>query len=124
MEETAKIKWIVDGIAVPENFLDLQSVDLWHDRTVLHFLVEDSQQKRYLNKLNTLAPKGGFVIIAVFSLDGAKKCSGLDVKNYDHKMIAKFLGNDFKLLKYFPNLYKMSSGDLRPYIYTLFQKKD
>jgi hypothetical protein len=41
--------------------------------------------------------KEGLVIIAVFFLDGAKKCSGLDVKKSDRQMIEEYLGNDFKL---------------------------
>jgi hypothetical protein len=60
-----------------------------------------------LETLKKVVRKGGFVIIAVFSLDGAQKCSGLDVKNYDHKMIEEYLGNEFKLRKHFPYLYKM-----------------
>jgi len=66
--------------------------------------------------------KDGYVIIATFSLKGAKKCSGLDVKNYDQNMLAKFLGEDFSLLEFFDYTHYMPSGEPRPYIYTLFQK--
>ena len=121
-EEAENIKWIVDDVTNPRNIYQLESIDLWHDRTVLHFLIEENQQKGYLETLKKLVRKEGFVIIAVFSLEGAKKCSGLDVKNYDRKMIEEYLGKDFKLLKHFSYLYKMPSGDLRPYIYTLFQR--
>jgi ubiquinone/menaquinone biosynthesis C-methylase UbiE len=121
-EEAENIKWIVDDVTNPRNINQLESIDLWHDRTVLHFLIEENQQKGYLETLKKLVRKEGFVIIAVFSLEGAKKCSGLDVKNYDRKMIEEYLGKDFKLLKHFSYLYKMPSGDLRPYIYTLFQR--
>jgi len=120
--ETESVRWIVDDITNPKNINQLDSIDLWHDRTVLHFLIEEDQQRGYLETLKKLVRKGGFVIIAVFSLEGAKKCSGLDVKNYDHNIIDEYLGEDFKLIKYFPYLYQMPSGDLRPYIYTLFQR--
>ena len=121
-EEAEKVKWIVDDVTNPVNLNQLGSIDLWHDRTVLHFLIEENQQKKYLETLKKVVRKEGFVIIAVFSLEGAKKCSGLDVKNYDLKMIEEFLGKDFKLLNYFPYIYKMPSGDIRPYVYTLFQR--
>jgi|SRR5674476_55281 len=121
-EEAEKVKWIVDDITNPYNIIQIGSIDLWHDRTVLHFLIDVNQQKAYLETLKKVVRKDGFVIIAVFSLEGAKKCSGLDVKNYDHNMIEEYLGNNFKLLNHFPYLYKMSSGDIRPYIYTLFQR--
>lgn len=120
--EAQSVRWIVDDITNPKNINQLDSIDLWHDRTVLHFLIEEDQQRGYLETLKKVVRKGGFVIIAVFSLEGAKKCSGLDVKNYDHKMIEEYLGKDFKLLNYYPYLYHMPSGDLRPYVYTLFKR--
>jgi hypothetical protein len=67
--------------------------------------------------------KDGYVIIATFSLKGVKKCAGLDVKNYDHNMLANFLGEDFNLIEYFDYEQYTPSGEIRPYIYTLFQKK-
>ena len=121
-KEAQNVKWIVDDITNPKNISQIDFIDLWHDRTVLHFLIEEDQQRGYLKTLKKIVRKGGFVIIAVFSLEGAKKCSGLDVKNYDHNMIEEFLGDDFKLLNYNPYLYQMPSGDLRPYVYTLFQR--
>lgn len=123
-DEAAKVKWVVDDVTNPENLNQQGSIDLWHDRTVLHFLIDENHQKAYLETLKKVVRKDGFVIIAVFSLEGAKKCSGLDVKNYDHQMIEEFLGKDFKLLNHFPYIYKMPSGDLRPYVYTLFKRTD
>ena len=121
-EEAVKVKWIVDDVTNPYNINQIGSIGLWHDRTVLHFLIEENQQKAYLETLKKVVRKDGFVVIAVFSLEGAKKCSGLDVKNYDHLLIEEYLGKDFKLLNHFPYLYKMPSGDIRPYVYTLFQR--
>jgi EEF1A lysine methyltransferase 2 len=121
-EEAEKVKWIVDDVTNPYNINQMGNIDLWHDRTVLHFLINEDQQKGYLETLKKVVHKEGFVIIAVFSLEGAKKCSGLDVKNYDQNMIKEFLGKEFKLLNHFPYLYKMPSGDIRPYVYTLLQR--
>ena len=121
-EEAKLVKWIVDDITNPEYLTEPGIIDLWHDRTVLHFLTEDNQRKGYLSTLNGLVKVGGFVIIAVFSLEGAKKCSGLDVVNYDHTMISEFLGNEFDLLEHFPYLYIQPSGGERPYEYTLFRR--
>lgn len=115
--------WIIGDITDSQMSNIHPKVDLWHDRTVLHFLTEDKQQLGYLNNLKNLVKVGGFVIIAVFSLDGAKKCSGLDVKNYDHKMIADFLGDEFNLIDHFPYSYIQPLGAERPYIYTLFKRK-
>ena len=120
-EEAQRVKWIVDDITNPK--LLNEKVDLWHDRTVLHFLIEEKQQIGYLSTLKKVVRPGGYVIIAVFSLEGAKKCSGLDVKNYNEQMIREFLGKEFKLLEHFNYLYIQPSGGERPYVYTLFKRK-
>lgn len=72
--------------------------------------------------LKKVVRKGGIVIIAAFSLSGAKKCRGLDVMNYDENLIADFLGKDFKLIEHFDHTYYTPSGEERPYVYTLFQR--
>jgi len=121
-EEAKFVKWIVDDITNPKYLTEIGTIDLWHDRTVLHFLTEKNQRKGYLSTLKQLVKVEGYVIIAVFSLEGAKKCSGLNVVNYDHIMISKFLGNEFELLKHFPYLYIQPTGGERPYVYTLFKR--
>ncbi|HMB45030.1 MAG TPA: class I SAM-dependent methyltransferase [Candidatus Methanoperedens sp.] len=121
-EKTSSVKWIVDDITQPIHIQNLRDIAVWHDRAVLHFLLEERQQQMYLSTLKKVIKKGGYVIIAAFSLKGAKKCSGLDVKNYDQNMLAKFLGEDFRLLEYFYYTFYMPSGKMRPYIYALFQK--
>ena len=121
--ESKKIRFIVEDLTNPTELLSLKDIDLWHDRAVLHFLTHKNQQKTYFDLLKKLVKSKGYVIIAEFNLDGAKKCSGLDVVNYDVKMIQQHLGTDFKLLKSFDYIYTMPSGDKRPYVYTLFQRK-
>ena len=121
-EKASSVRWIVDDITRPEHIHNLRDIAVWHDRAVLHFLLEENEQRMYLSTLKKVIKKGGYVIIAAFSLKGAKKCSGLDVKNYDQNMLANFLGKDFRLLEYFDHTYHMPSGEPRPYIYALFQK--
>ena len=121
-EKASMVRWIVDDITQPIHIQDLRDIAVWHDRAVLHFLLEENQQHMYLSTLKKVIKKGGYVIIAAFSLKGAKKCSGLDVKNYDQNMLAKFLGEDFSLIEYFDYTYYMPSGEPRPYMYALFQK--
>ncbi len=121
-KKASLVKWIVDDITQPTYIEKWEDIALWHDRAVLHFLLEKDQQQMYLNILKRTVKKGGNLIIAAFSLKGARKCSGLDIKNYDQNMLANFLGNEFNLTEYFDYTYKMPSGELRPYIYTLFKK--
>lgn len=54
---------------------------LWHDRAVLHFLVDDADRAAYLATLQTAVPTGA-VILATFAPDGPEQCSGLPVRRY------------------------------------------
>ena len=122
-EEAELVEWIVDDITNPKYLTEIEPVDLWHDRTVLHFLTEENQRNGYLSTLKRLVKVGGYAIIAVFSLEGAKKCSGLDVENYDHMMISQLVGNEFELQEHFHHLYTHPSGSENQYVYTLFNRK-
>jgi len=91
---------------------------------LLHFLLHEEDRLTYFSTLKKVLKKGGFAIIAAFSLEGARKCSGLKVVNYNEKMLAQYLGSSFKLLETFYYTYSMPSGAARPYIYTLFQMEN
>jgi SAM-dependent methyltransferase len=122
-DKSSLVNWIVDDITNPSSISKLRNISLWHDRALLHFLIEDYQRQAYLKTLNSVIRDYGYVIIASFSVDGAKKCSGLNIRNYNQNLISEFLGEGFALLEYFNYLYTMPSGAERPYVYTLFQKK-
>lgn len=117
------VEYIVDDLINPKDLKNIDNVDLWIDRAVLHFFVEENDQKEYFKLLRSKVKKGAFVIFAEFAIDGARKCSGLPVLNYSANMLLERLGKDFKLLEEFDYSYTMPSGDNRPYIYTLFKRK-
>ncbi|OGS74601.1 MAG: hypothetical protein A3F91_01305 [Flavobacteria bacterium RIFCSPLOWO2_12_FULL_35_11] len=121
--KNAHIQFVVDDLTNPSELLKLKNVDLWHDRAVLHFFTEEKQQKAYFDLLKAALKPKGFVILAEFNLEGAKKCSGLDVFNYNEEMLQERLGSDFELLKSFNYTYIQPSGNTKEYVYTLFQKK-
>lgn len=55
---------------------------LWHDRAVLHFLVDDDDRSAYLDTLHRAVPEGA-VVLGAFAADGPEQCSGLPVRRYD-----------------------------------------
>jgi len=117
-----KVQFIVDDLTKPIELLNLKNVDLWHDRAVLHFFTEESQQIAYFNLIKKVVKVDGFVILAEFNLEGAKKCCGLDVVNYNVEMFQSKLGADFELLKSFDYTYIQPSGNKREYVYSLFKR--
>ncbi len=116
------VEYIVDDLTSPNELNRIAPVDLWIDRAVLHFLVDEKDQNTYFNLLKNKIKVGGFALIAEFNLNGAERCSGLPVKRYSKDIIAEKLGDSFKLVDSFDYIYTMPSGDKRPYIYTLFER--
>ena len=117
-----KVEIIIDDLTNPTLLNTIDPVDLWIDRAVLHFFGSEAEQTVYFTLLKRKIMKGGHVILAQFNLEGASKCSGLPVHRYDESMLQKKLGEDFNLIESFDYSYTMPSGELRPYVYTLFQK--
>jgi len=121
-EHSTRIRWIVDDLTDPGKLNTLESIDLWHDRAVLHFFNDPVEQEAYFNLLRKLVKPEGYVIIAAFNLQGAPKCSGLPVFRYDASMLQDRLGEEFQLKETFDYTYIQPSGDTRDYVYTLFQR--
>ncbi|PHS52638.1 MAG: SAM-dependent methyltransferase [Lutibacter sp.] len=123
ISKKSQVQFIVDDLTNPTELLKLNNIDLWHDRAVLHFFTTQQQQQTYFDLIKKNISPEGYVILAEFNIEGAKKCSGLDVFNYNEEMLQERLGSDFKLLKSFNYTYTQPSGNKREYVYTLFQKK-
>lgn len=121
-EKQHQIQFIVDDLVNPTILNDLPQIALWNDRAVLHFFIEEKDQESYFKLLKDKVVINGFVVLATFNLEGATTCSGLPVKRYNAKMLQDQLGNSFKLLKNFDFDYTMPNGEIRKYVYTLFQR--
>ena len=90
------INWIVSDITKFDVF---QKFSLWHDRALFHFLTDPSDREIYVKALINAVRPEGHLIIATFAIGGPKKCSGLEIVQYDsEKMIAE-LGDNFKLVE-------------------------
>jgi ubiquinone/menaquinone biosynthesis C-methylase UbiE len=116
------VQLVADDVTHPERMLEAGPVALWHDRAMLHFLLEDEQVETYFNTLRRMVKVGGHVIISTFSLDGVERCTGLLVRRYSAEMIGERLGADFRMIESFDHLYHNPLGAPRPYIYTLFER--
>ncbi|MFD1292530.1 methyltransferase domain-containing protein [Lutibacter holmesii] len=118
----SNVTFIVDDLTKPTSLLELKNVDLWHDRAVLHFFTQEEQRLAYFKLLKKVVNVEGFVILAEFNLEGAKKCCGLPVYNYNAEMLQNYLGPNFTLLKSFNYTYTQPSGNTREFVYTLFKR--
>lgn len=121
-EEASKINLVVDDLTKSTKLAKISPIDLWIDRAVLHFFVDEIDKKNYFELLKQLVKPGGFSLFAQFSLEGSNACSGLPVLRYSNEMLAAQLGDSFELIETFDYTYTMPSGDERPYIYSLFKR--
>lgn len=116
-------QFIIDDLTDPGLLNDLEPVDLWVDRAVLHFFLIDEEKEAYSQLIHEKVKSGGYVLLAEFSLEGAEKCSGLTVNRYSEAMLKEFMGDDFELIQSMPYSYTNPAGGKRPYIYTLFRRR-
>lgn len=84
--------------------------DVWHDRAVYHFLVEQGDQQRYWDTVRDHLHIGGFVVMATFAEDGPTMCSGLPVQRYSANELVAAMGEGFALVVSERELHRTPSG--------------
>lgn len=96
--------------------------DIWFDRAVLHFLIEENEKKRYFENLKNSLVTNGYVLFSEFAKQDVTKCANLPLYQYSVDEFSSRLGKDFKLVKDEFFEYTMPWGDTRIYLYALFKK--
>lgn len=119
--DTEKVSWVHHDIARPLP-AGLPAIDVWVDRAVLHFLLEEEQIEGYFSNLHVSVKEAGHVLLAEFSAEGAARCAGLDLHHYSAEEMAARLGSEFTLLRQEPYVFINPRGEPRPYTYALFQR--
>jgi SAM-dependent methyltransferase len=88
--EDASVTWIVADLC---DWEPSRTWDVWHDRAVLHFLVDEDDRAAYCDLLRrSLVPEGALVI-GTFAEDGPTECSGLPVRRYSIDELVDLLGD-------------------------------
>lgn len=91
-EKASKVTWIVSDIT---QFQPKTTYDLWHDRATFHFLTTAEELANYTEITNKYVAK--YLFIGTFSTKGPKKCSGLEISQYDENKLSSVF-NRFKKL--------------------------
>ncbi len=118
-ECSSLVRWIVADVTTN---LNLDTVDVWHDRAVFHFLTNLTDRAAYVGLMSRTVISGGYIILATFALDGPEKCSGLPVQRYDGSSLAAELGEGFSRIKTVPAIHKTPSGHPQSFQYSIFRK--
>ncbi|MBM4054396.1 MAG: class I SAM-dependent methyltransferase [Planctomycetes bacterium] len=115
-----KIQWIEADIT---EFIAPHLFDLWHDRAVFHFLTDPSDRKKYVGVLQNSLKRGGHLIVAAFAIGGSKKCSGLDIEQYDAQKLQNELGSEFLLMEETGEIHITPSGKEQKFGFFRFMRK-
>ena len=79
-----KVNWVVSDIL---DFKPKTTYTLWHDRASFHFQTTEDTIDKYLSILKKTV--NHYAIIGGFSTEGPKKCSALEVKQYNEEALEK-----------------------------------
>ncbi len=90
----ARVNWVHMDVT---EFEPERTYRLWHDRAVLHFLTEPADRTRYVEVLRKALAPGGYAVIATFGPDGPLRCSGLEIRRYNVRLLEELLGPGFEL---------------------------
>lgn len=115
-----RVRWIVgDATKVPLG----GPFDLWHDRAVFHFLVEEADRAAYRSALDAHLKRGGHVVLATFALDGPERCSGLPARRYDAAGLAAQLGPGYELQEQTRESHLTPAGVVQSFQWARFRRR-
>jgi SAM-dependent methyltransferase len=97
--------------------------DLWHDRAVFHFMVDDEEREGYLRTLRRALAPGGHIVLAGFGTRGPERCSGLPVRRYGSEDLVALLP-DFELLQAREQTHSTPSGTPQEFLYALLRRRE
>lgn len=106
------IRWLQDDLLVWE---PQRRYALWHDRAVLHFLVEPEHRAIYVAKLHDALQSNGAIIVGAFAPNGPQRCSGLPVVSYSATQLASLLGSSVSLVETRREEHVTPSGVSQPF---------
>ena len=92
-KKSKNIEWIVCDI---NDFNPKKKYALWHDRAVFHFLTSNVEINRYVENVKQNSEN---FIVGTFSTSGPKKCSGLEISQYDKNLLSKLFEESMTINK-------------------------
>lgn len=117
-ERAKNVTWIVSDVL---EFQPLTTYQLWHDRAAFHFQTEASQIESYLKFVEKSTD--GYLVIGTFSDEGPKRCSGLDIQQYnEEQLISTFSKGPFTNLLCQREDHTTPSGSVQNFLFGVFKK--
>jgi SAM-dependent methyltransferase len=119
-DKSTKVTFIVSDVL---EFKPDSTFDFWHDRASFHFLTEKNQIAIYAKLVASAITKNENFVLGTFSENGPKKCSGLDITQYDELKLKALFDKDFDLLESFTLDHQTPFDTVQNFIFCSFKKK-
>jgi 2-polyprenyl-3-methyl-5-hydroxy-6-metoxy-1,4-benzoquinol methylase len=117
-DKAQKVNWIVSDIT---EFHPNTTFDVWHDRATFHFLTTTEQIAKYMDTAKNWVK--GYLIIGTFSENGPKKCSGLDIKQYNEEALTIELQNGFEKLRCITEDHTTPFNTMQNFLFCSFKRQ-
>ncbi len=118
-ERGKSVNWIVSDIL---DFDPSHNFDFWHDRAAFHFLTEKNEIEKYVKIASEALSRNGKTIIATFSEEGPKKCSGIEIKQYTMASMENTFSPYFKKILCVTHDHRTPTQNVQNFIFCAFQK--
>ena len=116
-DKAQKVNWIISDIT---EFAPNTTYDVWHDRATFHFLTTPEQISKYIETARKSIT--GYLIIGTFSENGPKKCSGLDIKQYNEITLTDELKTGFEKISCVTEDHKTPFETTQNFLFCSFKK--
>lgn len=118
-DDKSKVNWNVENVL---NFESEIKYKLWHDRAVFHFFTDKKDIEKYKEVAIKNISDGGYLVLGTFSINGPKKCSGLDVSQYSEQSLYEIFKSDFNLLESFYIDHQTPFDTTQNFLFCIFKK--
>lgn len=105
------------------DFKPTQKFDVWHDRASFHFQTNPEAIMIYKQKVVNCVNEKGHLFIGTFSENGPKKCSGLEITQYNSQSLQTVFNPEFELISSFIENHPTPFDTTQNFIFAHFLKK-
>lgn len=119
-ERSHLVNWIVSDVT---EFIPVKKYALWHDRATFHFLTSGEKIKLYVSLVNEFIEPKGYLVMGTFSDNGPKKCSGLEITQYNENSMNQLFDQGFDRIKCFAEHHPTPFSTTQNFLFCSFRKK-
>lgn len=119
-ERANKVNWVVTDIT---EFTPTVLFDFWHDRAAFHFLTNESSVNKYVSIAENAINKNGYLVLGTFSEEGPKKCSGLQIQQYNETSMSTRFEKAFNRIKCIMEEHITPFNSVQKFLFCSFRKK-